>query len=62
MSGQGAECTGCAQAQRRYRGTVPRLWCQRFHQPALARCLDYRTKRTAIAVALDYLKRTSLKP
>jgi len=56
-----AECTGCAQAQRRFRGTVPRLWCQRFHQPAMARCLDYRTKRAAIAIALDYLKRTSIK-
>jgi hypothetical protein len=56
-----ATCNGCAQAQRRFRSAVPRLWCQRFHQPALARCIDYRTKRSAIATALDYLKRGSIK-
>jgi hypothetical protein len=54
-------CAGCAQSQRRFRSAVPRLWCTRFHQPALARCLDYRTKRTAIQTALDYLKRSSIK-
>ncbi len=54
-------CTGCAQAQRLYRSTTPRLWCTRFHTPAQARCLDYRTKRSAIQIALDYLKRSSIK-
>ena len=61
MTAATTTCAGCAQAQRRFRGTVPRQWCQRFHQPALARCLDYRPKRTAIAIALDYLKRTGIK-
>ena len=54
-------CTGCAQCQRRFRSTTPRLWCKRYHTPAVARCIDYRTKRSAIDTALDYLKRTSLK-
>jgi hypothetical protein len=54
-------CTGCAQSQRRFRSTTPRLWCTRYHTPALARCIDYRTKRSAIATAMDYLKRSSIK-
>lgn len=49
-------CTGCAQSQRRFRSTAPRLWCTRFHTPALARCLDYHTKRTALAAAMQLLK------
>lgn len=61
MIGNAAPCTGCAQAQRRFRSTTPRLWCQRFHTPALARCLDYRTKPAAIQSAIDYLKRISIK-
>jgi hypothetical protein len=54
-------CTGCAQSQRRFRSTMPRLWCTRFHTPAVARCLDYRTKRGAIQTAINYLKRPSIK-
>lgn len=61
MSGQGRDCTGCAQAKRRFRSVLPRLWCLRFHQPATARCIDYRANAQAITAALDYLKRTSLK-
>ena len=55
-------CQGCAQAQRRFRSTVPRLWCLRFHTPALARCLDYRHKPTAIATTMAYLKRSKVNP
>ncbi len=61
MSGITALCTGCTHAQRRFRSTTPRLWCQRLHAQATARCIHYRTKRSAIAIALDYLKRTSIK-
>lgn len=61
MSGNGTTCTGCVQCQRRFRSAVPRLWCQRYRTPAVARCIDYRPIRTAIDVALDYLKRSSLK-
>ena len=61
MSASATTCAGCAQCQRRFRSTGPHLWCQRFHQPAVVRCEDYRTRRTAIATALDYLKRSSIK-
>ncbi len=61
MSANPATCTGCANAQPRFRMSKPALHCLRYHTPAMARCLDYRTQRTAIAAALDYLKRTSLK-
>lgn len=54
-------CAGCAQSQRRFRSATPRLWCTRFHTPALARCLDYRTKRSAIQTAMNYLKRSAIK-
>lgn len=43
-----SDCTGCAQSQRRFRSTTPRLWCTRFHTPALARCIDYRSKPSAL--------------
>lgn len=56
MSGSAATCTGCAQSQRRFRSTTPRLWCQRFHKPATARCLDYRTKAQAMRAAMNYIK------
>ena len=55
------ECTGCAWAQRRFRSTTPRLWCKRYHQPAAARCIDYRAKANAIEVALAFLKRPTRK-
>lgn len=61
MSGSAATCTGCAQAQRRFRSTTPRLWCTRFHQPATARCEDYRSKARAIQAALNYVKAGSIK-
>ncbi len=61
MSGNTIPCAGCAHAQRRFRSTLPRLWCARYHTPATAKCIDYRTKRTAIAAALDYLKHSSIK-
>lgn len=54
-------CTGCAHAQRRFRSTTPRIWCQRYHTAAVARCDDYRPKRTAIQTAINYLRRTSIK-
>lgn len=54
-------CTGCAQSQHRFRSTTPRLWCQRYHAPAVARCLDYRTKPSAIATAITYLRRSAVK-
>lgn len=54
-------CLGCAHCQRRFCGTTPREWCKRYHRPAAVRCLDYRTKRSAIQAALDYLKRSSIK-
>ena len=54
-------CTGCAQSQRRFRSTTPRLWCTRFHAPAVDRCLDYRTKRSAIQTAINHLKRSAIK-
>ena len=49
MSGHPAECTGCAQAQRRFRSVMPRLWCLRWHMPATARRIDFRAKRPAPA-------------
>lgn len=61
MSGNTQACTGCAQSQRRFRSTTPRLWCKRYHTPALARCIDYRSKSSAIKAAIDYLKRSSIK-
>jgi hypothetical protein len=54
-------CLGCAFSQRRFKHSKPRLYCQRFHRTAEIRCIDYRTKRSAIQVALDYLKRSSIK-
>lgn len=56
-----SSCIGCAQSQRRFRSTTPRLWCQRHHSPVIARCLDYRTKRSAIQIALDYVRRSFVK-
>lgn len=54
-------CSGCAHAQRRFRGTTPRLWCQRYHAPAVERCMDYRTKSAAIQTAINDIKRSSIK-
>lgn len=56
-----ATCAGCEYCQRRFRSAIPRSWCAKYRTPALARCIDYRTKRSAIDAALDYLKRSSLK-
>lgn len=49
-------CHGCVNAARKLRGITPRLICKRYHQPALARCLDYQRKPDAIAAALNFLK------
>lgn len=58
---EGPMCNGCAWLQRRFRSTTPRLWCKRYHQPAAARCIDYRSKPDAIKVDLDFLKRAASK-
>ena len=61
MSGTSASCVGCAQSQRRFRSTTPRLWCQRFHQPATARCACYRTRTQGIRAAMTYIKALAIK-
>jgi len=58
---QSDACTGCEYSQRRFKHSKPALYCVRYHQMAQVRCIDYRDKRSAIKVALDYLKRSSIK-
>ena len=55
-------CLGCASAARRFQHSKPKLYCQRFHCLATARCIDYRSKPNAIATALEFLKRNSIQP
>lgn len=54
-------CIGCRDAQMRYRdaqmryrGVSPHLHCLRYRKPALARCLDYTNKKSAIKSALHF--------
>lgn len=61
MTGTPKDCTGCAHATRRLKFSQPRTWCQRYRQVRDERCIDYRTKTSAVRVAIDYLKRTSIK-
>ena len=61
-SDQTKTCWGCQELTYRIkRQNKAQGWCTRYHRPAEPRCLDYRTKRTAIRIALDYLRRTSIK-
>ena len=55
-------CAGCT----RSRATFKRLntrstWCERYHRPAVERCIDYQPKGVSIETALTYYKRTSIK-
>jgi hypothetical protein len=62
MTGMQREtCAGCVHSSRRTKWSKPRYWCTRFHRLHEVGCIDYRTKPSAIQIALDYLKRTSLK-
>ena len=54
-------CAGCTHARRRLRWSKPRIWCARFGKLHETGCIDYQSKRTAIAKALDYYQRSSLK-
>lgn len=56
-----AGCIGCAFAQRRFRSTTPRQWCKRYHRVAEARCIDYRSKASAIKASIDFVKRLAIK-
>lgn len=62
MTGQTKDCTGCAYTTRRLKYSQPRLWCNLYHRMAPEqRCIDYRTKRTAATLALDFFKRMAGK-
>ena len=54
-------CAGCAHARPRAKWSKPRIWCARFEKLHEVGCTDYTTKRRQIDIALDYLKRISLK-
>ena len=54
-------CTGCTHACRRIKWSVPRLYCAKYKRVTDARCIDYQTRRSAIDVALEYFKRSSIK-
>lgn len=53
------DCTGCAYTTRRLKASKPKLWCTRYHRMAPGRCLDFRTKPSAIKAALDFFKLVS---
>ena len=54
-------CEGCAHTQTRHKFAAPKAYCLRYHQFRVDRCIDYRTKRSAVKAALDYLKRIGTK-
>ena len=54
-------CAGCIHAARRLKYSKPRRFCQRYHQIRDERCIDYRSKPSAVRIAIDYLKRSSTK-
>ena len=56
MSGTTPDCTGCASTQRRFRCSKPKLWCTRYHRLATVRCIDYRSKPSAIRAVLNFLR------
>jgi hypothetical protein len=58
---QRTTCAGCLHARPRAKWSQPRWWCAKYEKLHKVGCLDYRTKPSAIQIALDYLKRTSLK-
>ena len=62
MIGQDKDCTGCAYTTRRLKFSQPRLWCKRYHRLApAARCIDYRSKASAVDAALKFFKALGLK-
>lgn len=61
MMAETATCAGCIYAAQRLKYSKPRRYCQRYHQIRDERCIDFRTKPSAVKVALDYLKRIATK-
>jgi hypothetical protein len=57
MTGKATDCTGCAYTSRRLKASKPKIWCTRYHRLAPeARCIDYRTKTSAIKAAINFFK------
>jgi hypothetical protein len=50
-------CTGCSHIALRLKANKPKRWCTRYHRLAPeARCIDFRTKPSAIKAAINFFK------
>ena len=54
-------CSTCAYPTRRMKWSKPRTWCVRYQLMRDEPCIDYKTKRSAIAQALEYVRLSSIK-
>jgi hypothetical protein len=62
VTGQGvASCWGCTHRRARLRAGKSSTWCAKYRTIPTARCADYLYQAKAIAQAMDYYRRGSLK-
>lgn len=54
-------CQGCAHTETRLKYSARRAYCKLYHQFRAERCIDYRTKTSAIKAALNFFKSAASK-